>query len=79
MFMVDAPLNSLENKSEWKPGQECYLFLKKIISACIDENLIKRMNPDEVTFIFWSFIHGLSSLFTSYRLNFFAPKEQLQH
>ena len=77
MFLFDDPLNSLDDKSEWIPGQEFYQFLKKIMSACIEANLIKRMNPDEVTFMFWSFLHGLSSLSTSQRLNFFATKETL--
>ncbi len=75
MFMMDEPMNFLENKGEWEQGRKCYAFIKKHITACVEQNLIKRMSHEEGTFIFWSFIHGLSSLSSAQRLQFYAKKD----
>ncbi len=77
MFVMDEPMNFLDNKSEWKEGKDCYAFLKKHITTCIEQNLLKRLSHDEGTFIFWSFIHGLASLASSQRLLFYGKKDTM--
>lgn len=77
MFVMANPLNNLESKKDWKPGKECFNLLKTYITACVEKNLIKRMNADECTILFWSFIHGLSTLYINQRLSFYGGKEVL--
>jgi AcrR family transcriptional regulator len=50
--------------------QECYQLIRQTLSASMDKNLIKRMNVDEATLIFWSFLHGMVSLHSKKRLEF---------
>lgn len=78
MFMLANPLNNLESKKDWKHGQDFFNIVKSLITACNEKNLIRKMAPDEGAMMFWSFVHGLSALYISQRLNFYGNKELLQ-
>lgn len=77
MFVLQSPMNHLESKKDWKHGRDFFNMLKTHISACNEKNLLKRMLPDEGAMIFWSFIHGLSTLYINQRLTFYGTKELL--
>lgn len=78
MFVLASPLNNLESKKDWKHGKEFFTLLKSHISACNEKNLIRKVVPEEGAMMFWSFIHGLSTLYINQRLSFYGNKEWLQ-
>ena len=77
MFMMDAPMECLEDTSQWKHGRQSYQFLQDTLQACIHEGLIKPQDIEVLTMSVLSFIHGMVSLGIRHRFDMKFPKENL--
>lgn len=52
-------------------------MLKQNIVECMDAGYFRKdINPDEISLILWSQVHGLVSLHNKERLNIYAMEDQ---
>lgn len=73
MFSIDT------HHQAYKPYEkECFDLIQQAISSSMDKNLIKRMSPKEATIIFWSFLHGIVSLYGNKRMDFIQSSPDVQ-
>jgi hypothetical protein len=63
MFMVEAPgICSDSPDDEWKEGSKTFDILSDTVEACMQEGYFKGYTKSSLSFIFWSMVHGMSSL-----------------
>ncbi|SHL57381.1 transcriptional regulator, TetR family [Chitinophaga jiangningensis] len=62
MFIIKAPMNSVENDAEWENGQDAFSQLRDNVSACVAKGLIRFTDPMIATLSVWAFAHGFLSL-----------------
>ena len=71
MFTLKAPMEALSdaNEEEWKEGTSAFTFLKLTVEQCINQRHFKGHQPEPLTFMIWSLVHGMCSLHISDRAN----------
>ncbi|WP_143308898.1 TetR/AcrR family transcriptional regulator [Chitinophaga vietnamensis] len=62
MFIIKAPMNTVEEEESWKNGEDAFSFLEQTVAACIKQKLIRFKDPMMASLSIWSFVHGLVSL-----------------
>ena len=62
MFILNAPMNYLEEDQAWIQGEGTFRFLVDVIIACQQHGWFAEKNPLQVALMCWSFVHGLVSL-----------------
>jgi AcrR family transcriptional regulator len=69
MFIQRAPINVLETEdvSTWAEGQTSFSMLKLTIDHCIQAGYFKFDDPEAASFVIWSAMHGMISLYTRHR------------
>jgi AcrR family transcriptional regulator len=77
MFMMDAPLECLDDTKEWHHGKKSYDLLQMTLQECIDQKLVKPQNIDVLTMSILSFVCGMVSLRIRHRFDMKFPQEQL--
>ncbi|MBD1394166.1 TetR/AcrR family transcriptional regulator [Mucilaginibacter glaciei] len=70
MFTLKAPMEALNeaDDEEWKQGINAFTFLKATVLECISTGHFKGHQPDALTFMIWSLVHGMCSLHISNRI-----------
>ncbi|MGM5629335.1 TetR/AcrR family transcriptional regulator [Apibacter raozihei] len=71
MFIMTAPIDHVYKHCDgegWE-GQDAFGFLQTIIQRCLDNEMIQDGEPDVLAVLFWSTVHGMSSLYIRNRLN----------
>jgi AcrR family transcriptional regulator len=69
MFTLKAPMEVLSaaHEEEWKEGTNAFAFLKSTVEQCISKQHFKGHQPEPLTFMIWSLVHGMCSLHISNR------------
>lgn len=62
MFIIRAPMNTAEEKGDWKNGDACFNFLMEAINECMEKGLLRYTDPRVAALSIWSMGHGLISL-----------------
>jgi hypothetical protein len=62
MFILNAPMNYLEEDEAWTECEGTFKFLVDVIIACQQEGRFAGKNPLQLALMCWSFVHGLVSL-----------------
>ncbi len=62
MFIIKAPMNSVEEDEEWKNGLEAFSYLRDIMTECVEKKLVRFSDPMTATLSMWAFTHGFISL-----------------
>lgn len=78
MFIMRAPISTIERAGEWKCGMEAFEFLHAIIRECLEQDLL---NVDDqpspaISMMVWSVVHGLVSLHVRQRMKIVGMKYQ---
>ena len=71
MFIMTAPIDHVCKHCDgigWE-GQDAFGFLQIIVQRCLDNNSIVKGDPKILSILFWSVVHGISSLYIRDRLN----------
>ena len=71
MFIMTAPIDHVckdKHGVEWE-GQDAFGFLQIIVQRSLDNNCIVDGDPKILSVLFWSVVHGISSLYIRDRLN----------
>ncbi|NJC25644.1 TetR/AcrR family transcriptional regulator [Neolewinella antarctica] len=75
MFMMDKPMQALEDDRQWEPGIELHNMLAALINDCIAAGQLPDKDPDRTSFSVWSFVHGMVSLYIVDRLHIYENLE----
>ncbi len=77
MFIMEAPMDSLECKDEvWDDGMKAFDLLRILVSDCIKEGYLSDFTVDDASLMIWSFVHGLVTLKGRKRLEMFCDTEE---
>ncbi len=78
MFILSCTMEALAVKEEfWQDGAMAINMLKENIKACMEAGTMRKdLDPDEISLILWSQVHGLVSLHNKERLNIYAVPDQ---
>ncbi len=78
MFILSCTMEALAVKEEfWQDGAMAINMLKQNIVECMEAGYFRKdINPDEISLILWSQVHGLVSLHNKERLNIYAMEDQ---
>jgi AcrR family transcriptional regulator len=63
MFIMASSSKNPVQEEAWIDGKRSYDLIKDNVSACISAGYMKGTSIDIATFMAWSFVHGISSLF----------------
>jgi AcrR family transcriptional regulator len=80
MFILKAPMEALEaldEKCEWKSGDQALGKLKDTIQECMDKGLIENGDVHAVSMAIWSMVHGMVALAIRDRFNKLVPPDQI--
>jgi AcrR family transcriptional regulator len=78
MFILSCTMDALAVKEEfWQDGAMAINMLKENIRECMQAGYFRKdINPDEISLILWSQVHGLVSLHNKERLNIYAEEDK---
>lgn len=78
MFILSCTMEALAVKEEfWQDGAAAINMLKQNILECMEAGYFRKdVNPDEISLILWSQVHGLVSLHNKERLNIYALEDK---
>jgi AcrR family transcriptional regulator len=78
MFILSCTMEALAVKEEfWQDGAQSINMLKENIRECMEAGYFRKdLNPDEISLILWSQVHGLVSLHNKERLNIYSMPDQ---
>lgn len=68
MFIMKAPMNTVEENELWKNGDCAFNFLVDCMTECIEKDLIRFEHPLQSVLAVWAMAHGLISLSVCYRM-----------
>lgn len=76
MFIMESPMNCDENSENWKEGAKAHEFLEAIVEACKAKGRFKSQETRVVSFMIWSFMHGMCSLALRNRMRIYRPEDR---
>lgn len=84
MFNLPAPITYLEatHAEEWNEGKATFAALQTTVKDCIDAGYFKGHSLEPLSYMIWSCVHGMCSLYIGGRakgVNLGKPEEILEH
>lgn len=76
MFIMESPMNCDENSENWKEGARAHEFLETIVEACKAEGHFKNQETRVISFMIWSFMHGMCSLTLRNRMRIYKSEDR---
>jgi AcrR family transcriptional regulator len=76
MFIMRGPMESHHNDAGWELGVKSHNILTEIVQECIDYGYFKGKDPQTLSFMIWSFVHGVMSLKIRNRLKMYDQVDQ---
>ncbi|WP_020528750.1 TetR/AcrR family transcriptional regulator [Flexithrix dorotheae] len=76
MFIMRAPMESIENTHDWDEGSKSHNVLHEIVNQCVEKGHFNGQDPFIVAHAIWSFVHGLSALYVRDRMKMFPEKNR---
>lgn len=69
MFNLKAPIEFLEatHNEEWNEGKATFDVLRSTVNGCLDKGYFKGHELEPLSFMIWSTVHGMCSLYISQR------------
>ena len=67
MFLTESPLKHEKEEGKWVMGDRTLDALKMIIKECQDAGHFKGKDINYLSFIIWSAVHGMATLYTRNR------------
>lgn len=64
MFSLKAPMEYLQDmhQEEWNEGKATFHALRSTVKDCMDAGHFKGHQPEALSFLIWSCVHGMCSL-----------------
>jgi AcrR family transcriptional regulator len=77
MFLMEAPMESLECKDEiWDDGMKAFELVKFLVADCQKEGYLTGYDIEDASLMVWSFVHGLVTLKSRRRLEMFCDSTE---
>lgn len=80
MFILSCTMEALAVKEEfWQDGAASIHMLKANIVECMEKGYFRKdIDPDHISLVLWSQVHGLVSLHNKERLNIYDTPDKIQ-
>ncbi|MEM9831281.1 MAG: TetR/AcrR family transcriptional regulator [Bacteroidota bacterium] len=75
MFIMRGPMESHRTDEEWELGMSSHHILTQVVAQCIEQGYFSGKDPDRVSFMVWSFVHGVVSFKIRDRMKMYEPEE----
>jgi AcrR family transcriptional regulator len=78
MFIKEAPIDHVFNSEhdQWKEGGGTFNFLRSTIEDCIKQGHFQSHEPEALSYLIWSTVHGMVSLSIRKRCEVVLPNRQ---
>ena len=76
MFIMKAPMDSVQNCDEWKEGEGAHRQLENVVKECQDSGYFKDKDFKTLSFLIWSTMHGMCSLVLRDRMKVYEEAER---
>jgi AcrR family transcriptional regulator len=63
MFIMEAPINAEKDRAKWNMGNRTLDQLKQILRECQQAGHFQQMDPEYLSFMIWSSLHGMCALY----------------
>lgn len=68
MFSIKAPIDFLNAvDEEWDEGKATFAMLRKTVTECLETGHFEGHSLEPLTYMIWSLVHGLCSLYINQR------------
>lgn len=71
MFIARASGVKIKKENQWECGDRSFNLLQKNVTECINAGYFRDKDPDTISFVLWSMMHGMASLHIRNRLLMF--------
>lgn len=76
MFIMEAPINSEKDRDKWVMGNQTLEQLKEILTQCKQAGYFKDMDPEYLSFLIWSALHGMCALYCRNRCHAYEHAQE---
>lgn len=76
MFIMGAAMN--HDPEKWEMGERTLAFLKQVIKDCQAKGHFKGHDPEYLSFMIWSQVHGMAALYCRDRCQAYQDIEPLE-
>lgn len=76
MFIMEAPINSEKDRDKWVMGNQTLEQLKQILTQCKQAGYFKDMDPEYLSFLIWSALHGMCALYCRNRCHAYEHAQE---
>ncbi len=77
MFIMQAPMNMEKDPCNWEMGSHTLDLLKSVFRDCQSAGYFKGKDPEDLSFMVWSNVHGMAALFCRNRCQVYENREAL--
>jgi AcrR family transcriptional regulator len=79
MFVMTAPMETLECREEiWCDGERAFETLKFVVSDCMKAGYFEGEDPETISVMVWSLVHGLATLHLRRRTMIFPEEKRIK-
>jgi len=76
MFLMKEPMETIYTEESWESGRKSHSVLTNVVKECIDRGHFKDKDPTVLSFLIWSFVHGVVSLKIRDRLKVYPDHDR---
>ncbi len=76
MFILRAPMDVEETEDHWELGHQSHSVLTGLVNECIAAGYFKGRDPDVLSHLIWSTVHGIVSLKVRDRMKVYIEEER---
>jgi AcrR family transcriptional regulator len=62
MFIINAPMNALEEHECWLEGQSAFDLLIQVVQQCQQQGRFREYDAQDMAYVIWSSVHGMAAL-----------------
>lgn len=76
MFVIRAPMMTHHTEEGWHMGERSHSVLTTAVNECIEQGHFKNHNPEALSLLIWSSVHGLVTLMLRDRLKMMSDNPE---
>lgn len=71
MFMMQQPMRAVDERDGWGSGLQLHGLLTQLVRDCLDSGDLPSHDPNQISLMLWSMVHGMVSLKVSCRFDIY--------
>jgi len=76
MFIMRSPMESTHTVDDWPNGKKSHDILTSAVSECMEQGYFKHHDPHALSFMIWSTVHGIVTLYLRNRMKMYHNEER---